>query len=216
MSKLIIFDVDGTLLNTDEIYFRLLKEQLKKHSIDLTERFYGLNDLEDSVYELGLSEEVSEAIKEEIRGYYYSDEILQKLEFKKDVQKTLDVLSKDFRFAIGSGEREGQIKKYLAHKGVADIFEFVGHGQIVEGRKSNPEYFQIIADNCGVSLDDCIMVGDTLHDFNATKLGCRTILIPSVYTRHMIFPEEAELIKTFSELPEYLGIINNFDLNNNL
>ncbi len=211
MPKLIIFDVDGTIFNTDEIYFRLLKEQLRKYSFDLTEQFYGLNDLEDSVYELGLPKEVSEVIKEEIRAYYYSDEILQELEFKKDVQETLDVLSENFRFAIGSGEREGQIKKYLAHKGITDIFEFVGHGQMAEGRKNNPEYFQIIADNCEVSLADCIMIGDTLHDANAAKLGCRTIIIPSMFTRHITFPSKVELVQTFSELPNYLRLINHIN-----
>lgn len=43
MIKVVIFDVDGVLFNTDELYFQYLQQALVKRGVEITEEFFTYN-----------------------------------------------------------------------------------------------------------------------------------------------------------------------------
>jgi beta-phosphoglucomutase-like phosphatase (HAD superfamily) len=202
--KIIIFDVDGTILNTDELYFNLLKHELNKINTPLNEKQYALGGLDDAVFHLGLDEKVAQEIKSNVLKNYYNDRILEKLRFKNGALSIIRLLSAHYKLAIGSGEKITQIDRYLKHKNLNRYFQFIGHGGLVPNRKSNPDYFRQIAEFFKVKPKECLMVGDSMFDADATKAGCSVVIIPSKFTKHCAFDKKCTILSDIKKLPGFL------------
>jgi len=203
--KLILWDVDGTIFNSDEIYFKILKNEIKKKNLNLTPHFYATHGLDDCIFHMGLSTEEIAEIKKNINCEYYSDNILSRLKFKKNAKKTIESLSKKYKLSIASGEKKPQIERYLDFMGINNLFGFIGHGQMVQGRKGNEEYYNLILDHFGFSKEECILIGDSLFDAQALRFGIITVIVPTVFTQHQRFPDECLILKNIGELENLVG-----------
>ena len=206
--KVIIFDIDGTLLNTDELYFQLLKRELSKLNISINEQQFALFGLDDSVFHVGLDEKSVQKIRENILREYYNDQIFKKLRFKEGALKVVCKLAEKYLLAIGSGEKLEQIERYLQYQHLGHYFQFIGHGGLVHGRKSNPEYFHKIARFFKVKPEECLMVGDSKYDIEAVKSGCTVVIIPSKFTKHCVFDNDCVILSDIKELMRFLEIPN--------
>lgn len=204
--KVLIFDVDGLLLNTNELMFIELQRALKECGITIDESFYATHDYDDCIYALNLSEEQLRAIQRIVRARYYSDDLLPRVRVKPGVLETLQRLFHSFSLAIGSGETKEQIERYLTHFSLAELFSFIGYGAMVPNRKSNPEYFLTIARHYGVSPQECVHIGDTQTDQSALNAGVPVIIIPTKYSRHITFDPRCRIVESIEELPRILGL----------
>mgnify|MGYP001586254864 CR=1 FL=1 len=191
-------------MNTDELYFQLLRRELRKHKISLTEKQYALYGLDDSVFHLGLDEKTAQKVRDDVSKKYYSDKILKKLKFKKGARSIIHSLSKRYKLAIGSGEKIEQIERYLKHQNLDNYFQFIGHGGLALNRKSNPEYFRHIAKFFKVKPEECLMVGDSIYDTGALKAGCKVIIIPSKFTKYCTFDDKCLILNNIKELSRVL------------
>lgn len=202
--RYIFWDIDGTIFNSDELYFDYLKKELGIFGILLTEEYYGKNGLDDSILTFGLSEEQIIQIKTRIDNEYYSDTVLKQLTFKKNFPQILEALKPYFRFAIASGERKEQIESYLKHFDMLNSFDAIGHGALVSGRKGNPAYFDILCGELNISKEEILYIGDSPSDSNIASFSIPTIIIPSRFTRHASFHPEAKILNDSSTLVDYL------------
>ncbi len=202
--KVIIFDIDGTLLNTDELYFKLLKHELNKLDVSFNEKQYALYGLDDSVFHLGLDKRTAQSVRDNVLKNYYNDQIRSKLRFKKGAHSVIRSLSKQYKLAVGSGEKIEQIERYLKYQNLNQYFQFIGHGSLVINRKSNPDYFRHIAKFFKVKPEECLMVGDSVFDANAIKAGCRVVIIPSKFTKHCTFDRQCSILNEIKVLPLFL------------
>ncbi|MDD4287513.1 MAG: HAD hydrolase-like protein [Candidatus Peribacteraceae bacterium] len=203
--KVIIFDVDGVLFNTDELMFRELQRALAPSGIAIDEVFYARNGYDDCLDALDIPPEQREVILRMVRECYYTDDILPRVRMKPGVLETLKTLSPSFSLAIGSGETKEQLERYLHNFSIAEYFSFIGHGALVKGRKSNPEYFRTIMRHYGVSPQECLHVGDTPTDQNALRAGIPVIIIPTDYSRHFTFDPRCRIVASIGDLPGILA-----------
>lgn len=202
--RVLIFDVDGVLFNTDEVYFLYLQGALAHVGVSIDEKFYAEHHFDDCIHDLGLDDETKERVLKSLKSAYYSDAVLSHVRMKEGVPKALAVLSQSFRLAIGSGEREPQIIRYLNHFGLRNYFSFIGHEKLVEGRKSNPAYFRTIAAHFGVQPEQCLHVGDTPIDQQALAAGVPVVIIPTRYTARLSFDPRCVVLENITALPAYL------------
>jgi phosphoglycolate phosphatase-like HAD superfamily hydrolase len=200
----LLWDIDGTIFNSDELYFAYLKKELAALGFDLTEEYYGQNGLDDSILTFGLTEEQISTIKTSINQEYYSDALLPQLRFKKNFPQILADLKPHFKFAVASGERKEQIEKYLKHFNISNSFDAIGHGALVPRRKSNPAYFDLLCKELGVSKEEVLCIGDSPSDSKIAAFSIPTIIIPSCFTRHASFYPEAKILDDSSKLVDYL------------
>lgn len=200
-TRVIILDVDGLLFNTEEILFRELQKSLQLLDVKIDEVFYAHNKYDDCLYALNLSVKQKEEVLRSLRSRYYTDAILDQVEFKPGVPETLAALASQYKLAIGSGEEKEQIEKYLRHFGIRKYFSFIGHGTMVPGRKSNPAYFQTIAEYYDVPLSHCLHVGDTEIDQQALHAGVPVAIIPTKYSQHIAFDPRCHMLQSIRELP---------------
>gem|GEM_PF-3496493 len=202
--KVIIFDVDGLLFNTDDLMFTELQRALAEFDVTIDEAFYATHGYDDCIYALNLSGEHLMTVQRNVRARYYTDDLLPRVREKPGVLETLQHLSPSFSLAIGSGETREQIERYLGHFSLSGFFSFIGHGAMVPNRKSNPEYFFTIAKHYGVLPQDCLHVGDTQIDQNALNAGVPVAIIPTRFSRHITFDPRCHILKSMKELPELL------------
>ena len=177
MTKALLFDFDGTLLDTNELIIQTFMHVLNK-------RFPGQYEPSDCVKFIGpsLSEtftdiatnEVEELIKEYREwNHIHHDELVKEYE---GVVETLEKLEEmGLRLVIVSTKRRETIARGLDIMGVAHLFEFIIGIDDVTHVKPDPEPILLAIKKLGVAKEDAIMIGDNSHDILGGKnAGVRT------------------------------------------
>lgn len=188
MKKAIIFDVDGTLLDTERIFMEgwrqagalfgytvteeaLLKTRAvqKAVAIPVFEACCG----EGFPYEEIRRERVR--IAEEIIGASTAEQLR-----KPDALAVLQALSdRGCALAVASSTRQELTRAHLEHAGLLKFFPVVVTGDMIQRGKPEPDIFLEAARRFGVAPEDCAVVGDTPADVLAgSAAGMDVYLIP--------------------------------------
>lgn len=176
----IIFDLDGTLIDTIEAFYMLAK---------LTGDEFGINMVRSHVYNLlnhGLpywDSVVSESranrqtIIEElnIRAVELWPEVIaEHARVFPDIFHTLSTLKElGYTLAIVTGSG-GKSLELLYSAGVRDLFDAVVSGADVSRRKPDPEGLYLCLNSLGVDASDAVYVGDTSIDMQASRAAGMT------------------------------------------
>ncbi len=171
MLKALLFDFDGTLLNTNELIIQTFMHVLN-------DRFPGQYSPEDCIKFIGPSlietfeqiapNEVGEMIKKYREwNHAHHDELVTEYD---GVLSTLQKLKEqDIRLAIVSTKRRDTIKKGLELMGASHLFEFLIGIDDVKNVKPHPEPVLLAIEKLGISKEEAMMIGDNYHDIEAGK-----------------------------------------------
>ena len=213
--KLIIFDVDGTLWDSEKDVFLAFNHTLKINmDMEITkEEFRKLAGLPlEEMFECVLPEDKKELANEyasKYRKYYIDDgHYVDKTVLFDSVIETLENLKKPgFRMAVASSKPKRILDKMIEYFHLNE-FEFVlGTGESHFKPKPDPEIINYIMNQLHVSKEESVMVGDTKADIMAGKnAGIDTIAVTYGYEKIEIL-ENANptyLIDDFKILEEIL------------
>jgi len=169
--KALLFDFDGTLLNTNDLIIKTFMHILE-------ERFPGQYSPKDCMKFIGPSltetfeqitpNEVDEMI-EKYRQWNqaHHDELVTEYD---GVVSTLEKLKEQgIRLAVVSTKRKDTVEKGLDLMGAKHLFEFWIGGDDVKNVKPDPEPVLLAIERLGVSKEDVMMIGDNYHDILAGK-----------------------------------------------
>ena len=188
MKNTVIFDVDGTLLDTERIYmegwrqggallgYHVSDEVLRKTraiSKEIAIPIYQAYCGADFSYEAVRAQRIR--IAEEI----IEDSTPEQL-WKPFVRETLDALrQKGYRMAVASSTELKFTRAHLIQAGLLDYFPVVVTGEMVENGKPAPDIFLLAAQRLGSRPEECVVVGDTPADVYAgSAAGMDVYLIP--------------------------------------
>lgn len=178
MIKAVLFDIDGTLLDTKEFIYQAYQHTLDKHGIKNISREYleslGGKTLEE--YYNILAPEIETELLRESHGKFQSDNLHLAVPFPK-VQKVLETLKKqNLKIAGITSRGKRLLTKTLEIAGIEKYFDLIITVEDVKRAKPDPEGIFKVLRNFEISKDEAIMVGDSAVDMEAgINAGVKTV-----------------------------------------
>ncbi len=186
----IIFDLDGTLVDSEWNYYLADKKVFKEYGIDLTfeqkKKYIGT----------GVKDAIREAFKEfGINDYDLNEVVEKKLETYHDITKEnvkifpnmkdfLMKVSDDYKLALASGSHKETVDIILSAGGLVDYFTVIIGGDEVQRGKPSPDIFLLAAERLCVSPENCLVVEDTVHGAEAAyNANMYCIFVPDLDIR---------------------------------
>lgn len=169
----IIFDLDGTLVDTRDLVFTTFKHTFAKYlpEKELTdEELYACfgPTLETTFTNYLGKDKVQEAV-DYYRAYNkeHHDELIKEM---PHVKETLDYLKQEgYPMAVVSNKKSDIVMLGLKRFNYESYFEAVVGGDTIAHPKPNPEGILTACDQLHMPYDDVIYVGDALGDIQACK-----------------------------------------------
>ena len=179
----VIFDIDGTLVDSVDLHAEAWREALerfgKKVSFAEVRRQIGKGG--DQLMPVFLSREELQNFGDELeqyRGDLFKKEFLPRVKAFPDVRQLFQRISEDDkRIALASSAKGDELKTYKAIAGIEDLVETETSSDDADRSKPYPDIFQAALAQLGdVRPDNVVVVGDTIYDAEAAgKAHLRTI-----------------------------------------
>ncbi len=169
----VLFDLDGTLLNTspgikESLLYTLSELHLAPMSDNEISRFIGppiQNSLKDDLHLDVITAQKGAAIFRK----HYSEQSLFKAAVYDNIYELLDTLhGRNIAVGIATYKREDYALRLIHHFGL-DKYCSVIHGADFDGKLSKADIINQCISEIGTTSSEVIMVGDTLHDANAAQ-----------------------------------------------
>lgn len=198
--KLMIFDMDGLLFDTERIAFQALKKAMKNAGYNLTLDIYrkiiGAGNQEDekilkSVYGEKFSFNLIEG------DYLYESEKILKndgLKLMKGVPELLDILDEQkIKKCVASSSSLETIDRYLTMTNLKARFDFYMSGDEVTRGKPHPDIFLEACKRANVTPELAMVLEDSPNGLRAAyQAGINCIVVPD-----LVEPDEEMYIKTY-------------------
>jgi phosphoglycolate phosphatase len=203
--KLIMFDLDGTLVDTVQDITNALNHALFSHDIkNLTVRETmklvgeGVTRLVEKVLPEG-----KEHLKDDVMGKflgYYSEHLIENSKEYPHVRETLENLNQ-FKKAVISNKREALSRRLLEELDLAKYFDLIIGSDTAGERKPSPIPILYVISKLGLSPEESIVVGDSYYDIEAGKrAGTKTVAVTYGYQPKELLKEADYLIDDLREL----------------
>ena len=203
--KLIIFDLDGTLVDTSGDITNALNYALKP---------YGLRDLtvEDTMKMVGegitrLIEKILENERIQMRDTvikrfldYYSEHLVDFSTLYPHVRETLEKLD-GYKKAVISNKREYLSIRLLDKLDLLKYFDLVVGSDTTSERKPSAVPVIYVFTKLGVNPDESIIVGDSNYDIEAgKKAGLKTVAVTYGYRERQYLIDADYIIDSIKDL----------------
>ena len=193
MIKAVIFDIDGTLVDSVDLHAQAWKEAFKHFGKDIpyqqVRRQIGKGG--DQLMPVFFSKEELEEFGEEMeeyRGKLFKRDYLPRVRAFPSVRELFQRIKEDGkRIALASSAKEEELAAYKKIAEIEDLVEEETSADDADKSKPHPDIFKAVLDRLeDVSAAEAVVIGDTPYDAEAAgKLRLRTIGV-----RCGGFPEE--------------------------
>lgn len=179
--KLIIFDLDGVLVEAKNIHFEALNKALKEYAVSWDEHlsiYDGLKTnqkLEMLHQRKGLPKEFFKKIWDEKQKY--TIEALRKLNQSRELISCMDSLSKDgYMLAVCSNSIRKTVLTVLGRLGIIEYFDLILSNEDVKNSKPHPEIYWSAISKLSVLPEETLIIEDSPYGLLAANRSNSHIL----------------------------------------
>jgi HAD superfamily hydrolase (TIGR01509 family) len=188
MTRAVIFDLDGTLVDTEPMYWAAWRRVLAQHDVDLTDAHLhanvGRTPIEGArkyVSQFTLTVEPSSLVD----GLIAEALAIPEREMMNGALRTLELVrAAGLSVAIATGGTMTMANASLKGAGLAEYFDVVVSAEHESHGKPHPAVFLTAADRLGVHPTDCTVMEDAPNGIIAAKAArMRCIAVPEQYNK---------------------------------
>lgn len=183
--KKLIFDVDGTILDSMHIWIEPQNRLFAKYGFsleDLTKEEKGKIEAlsVEAMCQYIVDEIAKDMTLDEVMAYFddiiytgYKDELIAKPGNLEILKKLKDA---GFSMSVASSTPYKYLEMALKRLGIYDYFDFFATPELLDMKKSDPDYWQYSIKKHGVKAEDCVLFDDALYAIKAAnKEGIMTV-----------------------------------------
>ena len=183
MIKAVIFDVDGTLVDSNDLHVEAWREAFRCYGKDLSfEEVHGqMGKGGDQLMPVFCSEEELAEFGEDLekkRVELFKSEYLPRVRPFPRVRELFErIRAEGLQIALASSAKGEELERHKKSMGVEDLLEAATSADDAERSKPHPDIFQAaLAGLKDVRPEEALVVGDTPYDVRAAaKAGMRTV-----------------------------------------
>ncbi|WP_058302954.1 HAD family hydrolase [Gorillibacterium timonense] len=208
MLKAIVFDFDGTIIDTETAWFVALRDIYKTYGVDLSLELYSgcigtslhtFNPYEylNTHHNLGVD---SDELRKVVRARH--TELMQEEKIRPGVREYLEQ-AKEAGLKIGlasSSDREW-VERHLKQLGLYDFFDCIRTANDVEKVKPDPALYRKTLEGLGVSVDEAVAIEDSPNGMRAAvAAGIACVVTPNRITALLEFEESRWRVEDLGQL----------------
>ncbi|MBI4824212.1 MAG: HAD-IA family hydrolase [Nitrospirae bacterium] len=208
-TRLIIFDLDGTLVDTVKDITNSLNHAIKPYGI----KELSVHDTVKLVGE-GITRLIEKVIGEENYGCkedvikrfleYYTEHLTEYSTSYPHVMGTLEKLH-GYKKAVISNKSEALSRALLEKLGLLKYIDLVVGGDTVSEKKPSPLPVIHVLENLRIASSEAIMVGDSPYDIEAgRKAGVKTVAVTYGYRERDLLDKADYMIDGLKQLIPFL------------
>ena len=182
MYSTILFDLDGTLTDSEQGIINSIEYALKKYDVKVENesdlrKFLGPPLKESFKQFCGFSEEKAEQAVEFYREYFREKGIFENNVYNGVIELLENLKAENKKLIVATSKPEPFTYRILEHFDLLKYFDFVAGSNMDNTRSKKDEVISYALNSCGITdLQSAIMVGDREHDIiGANKVGIASI-----------------------------------------
>jgi len=180
--ELIIFDMDGTLINSGDVIantINFVRTNLGLKNLEKTDILSKINnpDINSANYFYGTNEFTSE--QTELFTKYYDEHCVKDIYLYDGIEDLLKTLkNKNIILSVATNASSTFAIKMLKHLDIYKYFSYIIGANMVTKPKPEPDMLNKILNELNIDVNNAILIGDSLKDTRSAKnINMKSILI---------------------------------------
>lgn len=213
MLRALLWDHDGVLVDTEELYFQATREVLASYGVVLSDQQYRQLFLVEGqgafhlARERGASPEEIERLRQQ-RGQRYLKLLSERDVVLPGAEALVARLAPSFRMAIVTSSHRDHFERIHLHSGIPRHFELILTREAYLKSKPDPEPYLTALARLQLPAEECLVIEDSERGLSAAKAaGLTCWVVPSGLTEGSRFDAADRVFSSLSELGQALASI---------
>ena len=211
--KLLVFDWDGTIMDSADNIIECVRESAKDLSLeipsdDAVRNIIGLG-LKEAVTEMfpGIDDDLIWKVVERYRVHFLDHKRKPSKLFLGAEEVLREIAEKEYLMAVATGKGRAGLERVLGYTGLGDLFH-TSRCADESFSKPNPDMLLQIMDEMGVNGEETLMIGDTEYDMQmAVNAGANRLAVSygSHTQERLMKSQPLGCLDDIRELPAWLN-----------